>query len=436
MADNCLQTLLSRSGPLFARVNTPSCVLWRRRLSQKRKHRSETTWPIRLNYNKVMKALNVLRSLNLIVVKRPADAPDLLELHPLVRQFVRNSFPAKDRLSFIDAIASIYAMLRSRYKLQLSELPPISVLEYWTQNAELSIEAERFGDAFGILAEASESFASSAYPREFCRVARALLCKAPWIKDWAKYTFFDAAFMAYTSTLAYLGEHAEVDALLDEYEKTVPAKDARYVRYCAERAHSRWIRGDLAGALEWGRLGARLKSSSGADIKVDIEHQLALAERDAGQPEIALATFLAGRALRELLDPDELELELGGPHYGNIGRCLHFMGQIDAALTCYQKSALIIEKRVRGYHVRNQGYIRTWIGELLAAREQYRLAGAFFQAAYLKWSQVSPPKAASVLLQVGLMRARVPGNSWISDEHVERVFLDWILGRSIDAQYA
>jgi len=40
-----------------------------------------------LNYNKVVKALNVLRAVNLIVVKRRADAPDLLELHPLVRQF-------------------------------------------------------------------------------------------------------------------------------------------------------------------------------------------------------------------------------------------------------------------------------------------------------------------------------------------------------------
>ncbi len=389
-----------------------------------------------LNYNKVVKALNVLRAVNLIVVKRRADAPDLLELHPLVRQFVRNSFPAKERLSFIDAIASIYTLFRNRYKVQLSELPPISVLEYWTQDAELNVEAERFGDAFNILAEAAESFASSAYPREFCRVARVLLSKAPWTKDWAKYNFFDLVFLAYVSTLAYLGEHEEVDVLLDEYEKTVPAKDARYVRYCAERAHSKWIRGDLASALEWGQLGTKLKSSSGADINVDIEHQLALAERDSGQPEIALPTFLAGRALAEVLDPDELELDRGGPHYGNVGRCLHFMGQIDAALICYQKSALVIEKRLQGYHVRNQGYIRTWIGELLAAREQYRLAGAFFQAAYLKWSQVSPPKAASVLLQVDLMRTRVPGNSWISDEDVERVFLDWMLGRNVDAKYA
>jgi tetratricopeptide (TPR) repeat protein len=188
--------------------------------------------------------------------------------------------------------------------------------------------------------------------------------------------------------------------------------------------------------LEWAKLGQKLKASSGADIKINIEHQLALVERDSGQAEIALPTFLAGRALSEVLDPDELEPERDGPHYGNVGRCLHFMGQIDAALICYQKSALVIEKRPRSGHVRNQGFIRTWIGELLAAREQYRLAGAFFQAAYLKWSQVSPPKAASVLLQVDQMRMRVPSSSWISDVEVEKVCLDWILGRNVDAKYA
>jgi tetratricopeptide (TPR) repeat protein len=389
-----------------------------------------------LHYNKVVRALKALRALNLIVVKRRLDAPDLLELHPLVRQFVRNAFPANERISFIDAIIRAYILFRIRNRVQLSERPSISVLEHWTQNAELDVEAGRFADAFNTLAEAAGPFESSAYPREFCRATQLLLSKIPWTKDWSKYNSFDAVFMAYVRALSYLGEHSEADALLDQYEQTVPARDARYVRYCTERSHLNWVRGEPAPALEWARLGKRLKSASGADIAVDIEHQLALAERDSGQPEVALQTFLAGRTLSEVLDPDELEPERDGPHYGNIGRCLHFMGQIESALICYQKSALLIERRPRGAYLHNQGYIRTWVGELLTAREQYRLAGAFFRAAYLKWSQVSPPKAASVLAQVDQMRSRVLAGSWVSDEEVEKVFLDWILGRNVDSKYA
>jgi TBPIP/Hop2 winged helix domain len=41
------------------------------------------------NFNKVGKALKVLRSLNLIVIKRGPKRVDLLELHPLVRTFIR-----------------------------------------------------------------------------------------------------------------------------------------------------------------------------------------------------------------------------------------------------------------------------------------------------------------------------------------------------------
>ena len=389
-----------------------------------------------LNYNRVMKALSTLRSLNLVVVKPRTDAPDLLELHPLVRQFIRNRFPTGERLSFINAIIRIYKLFIDRHKVQLSERPPISVLEYWTQNAELDIEAGRFDDAVTTLAEAADPFQSSAYPREYCRVVRLLLSKIPWTTDYAKYKYFDAVFMAHTSTLSYLGERSEVESLLNEYEKTVPNRDARYIRYCGERSHSSWIRGDFAAALEWARLGQSLKAASGADIAYSIEHQLALAQRDSGQPELALPSFLMGRALAEVLDPDELDPERGGDHYGNIGRCLHFMGQVDAALICYQKSALVIEKRPRTDHVRNQGYIRTWIGELLAAREQYRLAEAFFQAAYLKWSQVSPPKAASALQQVEQMSSRLARGSRKSDLEAEKVCLDWILGRNVDAKYA
>jgi len=57
---------------------------------------------------------------------------------------------------------------------------------------------------------------------------------------------------------------------------------------------------------------------------------LALAERDAGHPEAALPVFLDGRAQSEVIDAEELDETRGGEHYGNIGRCLHFMGRLMA----------------------------------------------------------------------------------------------------------
>jgi len=199
------------------------------------------------------------------------------------------------------------------------------------------------------------------------------------------------------------------------------------------RCYSKWVRGDFSSATKWGEIGQNLKNSSGVDTKYDVSHNLALAQRDAGQPEAALLLFLNDRKLSEVVDPDELDEDRGGSHYGNIGRCLHLMGQIDAALVCYQKSALLIEKATQE-HVLNQGFIRAWVGELLVAREQFNLAYIFFRAAYLRWEHVSPPRAAQ-LKQFSLqIQRRVTDVAQIPDSRVERIFVDWILGHNVDAK--
>lgn len=390
-----------------------------------------------LNYNRVSKALKTLRALNLVVVKRGMDGvgQDLLELHPLVRQFVRSNFKPDERRSFIDAITAVYRRYIGRHRLHLSEEPSLSVLEHWTQTAELDSTAGRVEDAIAILAEAAIPFSASAYPGEYCRIVRILLKTIDWTTEYVRYKGFDQVFLAHIDFLSYLGEHAEVDRLLDQYETTVPDKDVRFVRYCGARCGSNWVKKDYVKAVEWGTRGKQLQDASNVDMQYNISHVLALAERDAGQPEVALPTFLAGRSLSEVLDPDEIDVNRQGHYYGNIGRCLHFMGQIDGALTCYQKSAVLVEKD-RGHRVRNQGYIRTWIGELLAAREQYRLAELFFRAAYLKWSSVSPQRATEALALAEKMKERVSRRTHVTDEQAEKICLEWIAGNNLDAIYS
>jgi len=386
-----------------------------------------------LNYNKVAKALRALRALNLVVIKRQPDGPDFLELHPLVRHFIRQSFRRDEQLSYITAIIKAYKRFIRTHKSQLSERPSLSILQHWTQNAELDIAAGKFDDAFLTLGEATSPFLHSAYPREYARVTRLLLSRVNWITDHLKYKAFEQVFRAHVWTLSFLGEYQEVDNLLDMYGETVPNRDGRYINYCGMRCSSKWARGELTSAVEWGKIGKNLRDSSDIDIDFDIAHTLALADRDAGQPESALPVFLDGRALSEVVDPDELDEKREGAHYGNIGRCLHFMGQIDSALICYQKSALLIETDTEQEHVMNQAYIRLWIGELLAAREQFKLAHVFFLAAREKWKRVSPPTAQKVTVLVNEIRARVPNLAQSEGENMEKICHDWILGRSVDS---
>lgn len=371
--------------------------------------------------------------MNLVVVKRRPATDDVFELHPLVRRFIWKLFTKRERTLFIDEITRIYRRFISNHRVQLQEHPTFTVLQYWSHTAELDLAAGRIGTAVTTLLEAGEAFAASGYPREFGRTARLLLNSFDWVSDHGKYKQFDALFSLHVENLCYLGEWTEAERLLDRFGLTVVEKDARYILYCRSRCHCRWTQGQFTEALKWGRTGRALKEASDVDTQYDVSHNLALAERDAGEPELALSFFLAGRKLEEVTDPDELDEERGGPHYGNIGRCLHFMGQIDLALVCYQKSALLIEKRHKHQHVLNQGYIRRWIGELLLARKNYRLVAVFLEAARLKWLQVSPPKAADVIAIRRQLGAQLPDVSGTSEEEVERMCLDWISGRISDA---
>jgi hypothetical protein len=74
-----------------------------------------------LTYNKVSKALRALRSLNLVVIKPRPNGPEFLELHPLVRQFIRQSFQPVERTSYINRIIRVYNKFIHSHKVRLSE---------------------------------------------------------------------------------------------------------------------------------------------------------------------------------------------------------------------------------------------------------------------------------------------------------------------------
>lgn len=74
----------------------------------------------RFTFNKVSKALRVLRSLNLIVIKRRPSGLDLLELHPLVRHLIWQTTAKSDRVSYIAGIIRVYKQFMGRHRSGLN----------------------------------------------------------------------------------------------------------------------------------------------------------------------------------------------------------------------------------------------------------------------------------------------------------------------------
>lgn len=147
------------------------------------------------------------------------------------------------------------------HKSPLQERPSLLVLQYWTQSVELDIRAGKFEDAFSALAEVGDAFLVSAYTREFTRATRMLLDAIDWVVTYNKYQVFDVVFRIHVHILSDLGEHQEVDRLLDKYEITVANKDTRYINYCDLRCYASWVRGEFESAIVWGQRGQELKTS-------------------------------------------------------------------------------------------------------------------------------------------------------------------------------
>ncbi len=75
------------------------------------------------------------------------------------------------------------------------------------------------------------------------------------------------------------------------------------------------------------------------------------------------------------------------------------------------------------------GLLSCWL------RQQITLAYVFFRAAYLKWQQTAPPRAAQVKEIAQQFKDRVNDSSEIDDSSVERIWIDWTLGENVDARF-
>ena len=62
-------------------------------------------------YNQLHRAVRSLRGLSLLVVKPQEGGQEVIELHPLVRAFVRTNFPKPQRDWFIQTILDVYKAL-------------------------------------------------------------------------------------------------------------------------------------------------------------------------------------------------------------------------------------------------------------------------------------------------------------------------------------
>ena len=380
------------------------------------------------NVNRVNRALKTLRSFHLIETRTQPDKEPLLGLHPIIREFVRTSFPKRDREKYVGAILNFLDQRIGRFKSLLWQDPSYEILEHWTRKAELQITFGRFEEATSTIAEIVDPLVNRGYSEAMIRLMMRLLSEIDWAEACSSYKDFDRVFQGCLIQMIQIGHDATED-ILTRYDAAIPGKSSQFILLCDLRCYADWHSEKYDSAIRWGEVGERLKESTSVDTEFSTRYNLALSRRDGGRVPEAIESFLEGESLEVVTTLGERIEGKGAHFYGNIGRSLFLTNRLDEALVCYVKSAQLLEENHTHSARLNKGYVRYWIAELLMRQEELELAAASYRAAMCMWDNSSPPRANQAKDRLETLVTEHPEHRIYLDEEdaeVEEAYRRWL----------
>ncbi|HBN06469.1 MAG TPA: hypothetical protein DD434_11885, partial [Bacteroidales bacterium] len=280
-----------------------------------------------LNVNQLDKAFKVLKNLNLIELKSSDISEDQIELHPLVKEFISLKFPKTERAKFITLLVQYYDRFIYILKPQLSSNMSLSDFQNWTSKIELQINKGDFKSALVALEEVSASIISAGFSEEYLRVSERLFNSVDWkLAIGNEYPYFETQFDTLTQVMTQYGNFNDCELLLEKYSKLINGKSSKYLSYCSGKCYLYWYQEKFNEAIEIGEYGLFLINNSGISDNYSLRHNLALARRDSKidkNIKEALLYFLKGENLENIIN--NVNVDLGGHFYGNIGKCLELL---------------------------------------------------------------------------------------------------------------
>ncbi len=346
-----------------------------------------------LNFNQFNKSFKALQQLNLIVSKSIVDEPDTYELHPLVKEYVIQNFGRVERSKFISLFVNFYDGVILILKPKLNSQQPLSFFENWTVKIELAVNKDDYKSALLALEEVSEPICDAGYVEEYIRVANLVFINIDWkVAIAEEISYFNSQFTKFVDTLTEFGKYDEATAFLTKYEKNIISKGTNYIRLCKSKSHYLWFQSKFEEAIKVAEEGISLEEQSTTKSGIDLKHSLALALRDTKIKENinkALEIFLNGKDIKNVIDETE-ETYIAGEIYGNVGRCLQFLGNTEDAINCYKKSLYKLSDTM------NKGYGNLWVAECMITLNRIDHAFWFYMNCFKIWKKVSPVKALTI----------------------------------------
>jgi tetratricopeptide (TPR) repeat protein len=364
-----------------------------------------------LNWNQFTKALNNLKMLNLVVTKTKEGRVEQIELHPLVKSFVKSKFPPSERNKYISIIINYYDRLTIILKPRISGNQSLDFYQNWTDTVELAINKQDYAKALSTLHEISKAILTAGYFEEYLRVSKLTFAKLDFQKMMEDETPY---FVSQLSDLIVLcSELSEFDyarKLLEQFGYVIRDKGHNYVIRCKLECSYYFNKFEFKQSILWGQKGLDLVRNSKGITDPGIEHTLNLSKRDSREESLileALEFFIKGKSSEDVLSA-KIDRDLQANFYGNVGRCYYFLKEYDNALRCYHKSFNLCYSEENSNKYINRGFISYWLAQVLQKKGENRLAFFFFKNCLKYWTTYSPHRAIRIEEELKLLKLEIP----------------------------
>lgn len=349
-----------------------------------------------INPNQFYKSIRTLKNLHLIETLKDGE----IELHPLVKEFVLTKYPKTERAKFITLFVKFYDQFIYILKPRLNSKLSLQEFQNWTLKIELQINQGDLKPALVALEEVCHSILSAGYSEEYMRVSQRLFASLNWDSAVSnEYPYFHSQLTNLTTTLTQMGNFNETEILLEKYRKLIPGKSVHYLAYCSEKTYFYWYQGKFIDAIQIGEEGVSLLEESSLADNYNLRHNLALSYRDSKISENvhkALNYFSNGGNLESLL-VEKLSKDYGGAYYGNLGKCLEYLGEKEKALIYYYYSLKLLMNEDNINTIINMGYACLWIANILSEKLDKENALYFLKLGKICWDKTSSPRSVDIL---------------------------------------
>ena len=291
----------------------------------------------KLNYNQFSKAVKSLSALNLIVAK---EGTRNIELHPLVREFIKTNYGKAEQESYIALYVSYLDGFIILLKNKLGKVLGTDDIDLISKKIEILITTNKLQDAMNELRATCDSFQISGYCEEYLRLANLLLSENIWTrKKITSFHGFREFIDNFFARSAEFGNFELFDKYIDYFLQTFTAPDSDMILAKSAMCYRYWMSGDFEEAIKIGKSASDLIDVLGEADAWRGKHNYYLSLRDSKKienVEKALAHFCETKSLAELRE-NEIQVSFSSK-YGNVGRCLMLLGRQDEALFFTVKS--------------------------------------------------------------------------------------------------